>query len=857
MLACSSAPVSIAVLIGSLHNLQRACWVLCNGSGSPIQYTGFHPHAFRDSLYSHSVFATSALALEQPPCAFRAAESSSATRAVAAAANAGYPQAVRYPHLNNSTEASDSGRLLPRRCNSASREASPVVGNGLTSIQTWLGKSWSKAQLHGVSEAAAAVKETLPSKGTQGNGSGCSGGRGAVDDGRSNTSGNAGSSANAAASIDCSGHSNGNNSSNSGSSSGSNWSRYRHGAHSNDDSCSSHSSRGAGGIQKRSGKGGGRGSASSRSGAGGDSVHDGNDPVGVSVGSSTGSGGGGLPTASLSRRSPPPPPLSPSGPLAIRHFPNFTLVLHRLPPLSTPRSLAEQRCLGAALGVVNRLRSHGYTAMFAGGWVRDQFLGRPSADIDLVTNATTVQIFDVFGPRQCKLKGGNTCDVTLDGIAFEVTTYRGGLHDDCEEAEWRDAACRDFTINALFFDPKLPPPQHYHQSSPSTSTFTSSWPLLPLPPLSDSSQPAGVVKDYVGGVVDIRTGQLRVFRNHQLLGNTASSVEMDPLRVFRAARLSVEMGLRLDPYTEDRVRRAAAKCVLRQNGVTGNRVYRELSKMNDLDKNCGSGSGGGGNGNGLCAGGGGGGGGHPSGGTDPQVGVLGTGGCRGSRFFAAALEKCREWRALEALFPRLPQEHLKRVISTVITTLPVELPLELKLSCLVVVAAGGSGELMPWNVAERYEPITSLLSEARQSQFSRHYPDLLCTLSELLLTDYTATQRQEEWARFLAAEGSEKVEVALEAFMPRNWQRQLREKLGEHRTALAPIIATLRSRKSLQMGAARGAGIGNMLGAVGSGRPALADGTGPAAAAAGRLGQGVQQQHHHHHHHQVAGEVCR
>ncbi|GIL86627.1 hypothetical protein Vretifemale_14896 [Volvox reticuliferus] len=148
--------------------------------------------------------------------------------------------------------------------------------------------------------------------------------------------------------------------------------------------------------------------------------------------------------------------------------------------------------------------------------------------------------------------------------------------------------------------------------------------------------------------------------------------------------------------------------------------------------------------------------------------------------------------------------------------------------------------------------ISSLLSEARQSQFGRHYPDLLCTLSDLLLTDYTATQRQEEWARFLAAEGSEKVEVAMEAFVPRNWQRQLREKLGEHRTALAPLIATLRSRQRSQVAAAaRGAGGSTMLGAMGAVRPAVVAGTGPAAGG-GRLGQGAQQ-HHQHQHHQGSG----
>ncbi|GIL86624.1 hypothetical protein Vretifemale_14895, partial [Volvox reticuliferus] len=594
MLTCSSTPTSVAVLIGSLHKLQRACWALFNGSGSTIQYIGFHPQTWTDSVYAHSVFSTpSASASDQLPCAARAAGSASATRAAAAAAVAGQPQAVRYPQLDNATVASAAGRRLPLLCDSASREAATVVGNRLTTFHTWHGDGWSKAQLHSGSEAGATVKDASSCERDPGDGGGLSGGRGTIGSGRSNSTGNDSSSGSAAVSTD------GGGPSNSSGNSGGNRSRPRHGGHSSDGSSNSHIRRDAGGTHRRSGKGGGGGGGGSGGGGGGSSPHE----ASGRAGSSSGSGGGGLPTSSPTRPPLPPPPSS-SGPLAIRHFPNFTLVLHRLPPLSTPRSLAEQRCLGAALGVVNRLRSHGYTAMLAGGWVRDQFLGRPSADIDLVTNATTVQIFDVFGPRQCKLKGGNTCDVTMDGIAFEVTTYRGGLHDDCAEAEWRDAACRDFTINALFFDPKLPSPPHYHQSSSSTSTSASPWPPLPPPPLSDSSQPAGVVKDYVGGVVDLRTGQLRVFRNHQLLGNTASSVEMDPLRVLRAARLSVELGLRLDGYTEDRVRRAAAKCVLRQNGVTGNRVYRELSKMNDLDKNCGSGSGGGGNGKGLSGGGG-------------------------------------------------------------------------------------------------------------------------------------------------------------------------------------------------------------------------------------------------------------
>jgi len=43
----------------------------------------------------------------------------------------------------------------------------------------------------------------------------------------------------------------------------------------------------------------------------------------------------------------------------------------------------------AAIKVVKRLRSSGYTALFAGGCVRDMLLARPAKDFDVATDAQT------------------------------------------------------------------------------------------------------------------------------------------------------------------------------------------------------------------------------------------------------------------------------------------------------------------------------------------------------------------------------------------------------------------------------------------------------------------------------------
>ena len=49
-----------------------------------------------------------------------------------------------------------------------------------------------------------------------------------------------------------------------------------------------------------------------------------------------------------------------------------------------------------AKAIVLKLAEAGYTAYFAGGWVRDFVMGHPSEDIDIATNAPPAKIMEIF-----------------------------------------------------------------------------------------------------------------------------------------------------------------------------------------------------------------------------------------------------------------------------------------------------------------------------------------------------------------------------------------------------------------------------------------------------------------------------
>ena len=179
---------------------------------------------------------------------------------------------------------------------------------------------------------------------------------------------------------------------------------------------------------------------------------------------------------------------------------------------------------GAARQVCARLRAAGYRALFAGGCVRDGLLGRVPKDYDVATSARPADVQSLFPDTHAVGASFGVVLVKVDGVATEVATFRsdGEYHDGRRPstvrfvAEEEDARRRDFTINALFYDPE-----------------------------------AEDVLDYVGGTDDLRAGVVRT------VGEAARRFEEDHLRLLRAIRFAARLDFNIEADTWAAIRAMA------------------------------------------------------------------------------------------------------------------------------------------------------------------------------------------------------------------------------------------------------------------------------------------------------------
>ena len=126
----------------------------------------------------------------------------------------------------------------------------------------------------------------------------------------------------------------------------------------------------------------------------------------------------------------------------------------------------------AAIRVVEKLRAANFEGYIVGGAVRDLILGGKPKDFDVATNATPEEIKCLF--RSARIIGRRFQIVHVrDGREIiEVTTYRGPhvsegpsksaskqsdkgllLRDNVYGTLAEDAARRDLTINAMYYNP--------------------------------------------------------------------------------------------------------------------------------------------------------------------------------------------------------------------------------------------------------------------------------------------------------------------------------------------------------------------------------------------------------------------
>lgn len=219
-------------------------------------------------------------------------------------------------------------------------------------------------------------------------------------------------------------------------------------------------------------------------------------------------------------------------------------------PASEPSALHYKRALPAlsaeeAAGdeVIRVLQQAGFPAYRVGGCVRDRLLGRPVADVDVATGAVPAKVQALFPHTYAVgLAFGVVVVHVSDGLDVEVATFReergyaDGRHPDQVQfsSPSADAARRDFTVNALYYDPAL-----------------------------------GEIVDYVSGMADLERGCLRA------IGDPTARFQEDSLRLLRATRFAADLGFVLDPATAGAVPPLAATLTR----VSAERIYVELTRM--------------------------------------------------------------------------------------------------------------------------------------------------------------------------------------------------------------------------------------------------------------------------------------
>lgn len=229
---------------------------------------------------------------------------------------------------------------------------------------------------------------------------------------------------------------------------------------------------------------------------------------------------------------------------------------------------------GRALDVVHTLKRAGYQAYIVGGAVRDLLLGLRPKDFDVATNATPEQVKALF--RRAFIIGRRFRIVHVvfgrgrEHEVIEVSTFRAYL--DAAAAEpvvgderttqrelagvshavdasgrvlrdnvWgpieQDAARRDFTINAMYYDPETETVVDFHQG--------------------------------------IRDARKRVLR---MIGDPPTRYREDPVRIIRAVRFAAKLsglGFKLD----DKTRAPMARSLSLLADVPPSRLFDEMLKL--------------------------------------------------------------------------------------------------------------------------------------------------------------------------------------------------------------------------------------------------------------------------------------
>ena len=223
--------------------------------------------------------------------------------------------------------------------------------------------------------------------------------------------------------------------------------------------------------------------------------------------------------------------------------------------------ISRKQISSPAIQVIERLVRHGYQAFLVGGCVRDLLLKKTPKDFDVTTNADPQIVHRLFAHARIVGKRFRIVHIPFKHELIEVTTFRGhqeqiktmhhgsrlnhadnmvksasGMHlrDNVYGSIKEDAARRDFTVNACYYD-----------------LFTEQ------------------LFTFGSGFADLHTGVLKMIGDPQL------RYCEDPVRMLRALRLSVKLGFTIDQKTLDPIHHLHGLL----SEVSPGRLYEEFKKM--------------------------------------------------------------------------------------------------------------------------------------------------------------------------------------------------------------------------------------------------------------------------------------
>lgn len=218
--------------------------------------------------------------------------------------------------------------------------------------------------------------------------------------------------------------------------------------------------------------------------------------------------------------------------------------------------IARDQISSGSLKVAMTLQQEGYAAYVVGGAVRDLLLGLKPKDYDIATDATPEQVCSIFRRSRIIGRRFRLVHVRSKGEIVEVSTFRGEatdnvakkkdgrtystdtdgrlLRDNFFGSQEEDVRRRDFTVNALFYDPVREE-----------------------------------IIDYLDGFEDVLAKRLCI------IGEPEQRYREDPVRMLRAVRLSAKLDIEIEHRTAEPIGTLAP---LLQN-VPAARLFDEMLKL--------------------------------------------------------------------------------------------------------------------------------------------------------------------------------------------------------------------------------------------------------------------------------------